>query len=190
MKTDTHSTLWRPTIITVLTVSDDFEASLIRRIEGWNGRSLRPEDGISAGRLAEAAKRTGAVVPPELVATYRRAGVITALISGFEQFCSPEGWELASFGRASRDRERNRGPDLAQNRGTALACGVLPVLHRPRASRQGHRRGRHLPGPARDRHRALRRREILQPSEWVTRVIRFRCDCAPHSQPKNRGAVR
>ncbi len=189
MKTDTNNALWRPTIITVLTVSDDFEASLIRRIEGRNGRSLRLEDGINADRLAEAAERTGAVVPPELVTTYRRAGVITALMSGFEQFHSPEDWELASVGRVSRDRERNRGPDLAQKRGTTLACGVLPVLNRPRASRQGHRRGGHLPGPARDLHRALRRREILQPSEWVPCVIRFRCDCAPHSQPKNRGAV-
>jgi hypothetical protein len=95
MKTDTHSALWQPTNITVMTVSDDFEASLVERIEGWIGRSLRPEDGISAGRLAEAAKRTGAVVPPELVATYRRAGAITALMSGFEQFRSPEDWELA-----------------------------------------------------------------------------------------------
>ncbi len=95
MKTDTNNALWRPTIITVLTVSDDFEASLIRRIEGWNGRSLRPEDSINADRLAEAAKRTGAVVPPELVTTYRRAGIITALMSGFEQFHSPEGWEPA-----------------------------------------------------------------------------------------------
>ncbi len=62
---------------------------------------------------------------------------------------------------------RHGGPGLAGLRDPALAGAVLPVLHRPRVRRQGHRRLRALPeherGRPGQRDRAQRGREVPDP---------------------------
>ena len=48
--------------------------------------------------------------------------------------------------------------------------GDVQVLHRPRAGRQGHRRGRAVPGAAGERDRAVRRREVPDPGAGPDRA--------------------
>jgi hypothetical protein len=62
--------------------------------------------------------------------------------------------ELAA-GEASEDRRRCGSPGMAGVRCAALAVGDVQVLHRPGTDRQGHRRGRALPGAATERDSAV-----------------------------------
>ena len=64
---------------------------------------------------------------------------------------------------------------LAGLRGPAVAGGDVQVLHRPRAGRQGHRRRRAVPGPAGERDRALRGREVPDPGAGPDRSRCCRC---------------
>ena len=52
---------------------------------------------------------------------------------------------------------------LAGLRDQALEGGVVPVLHRPRAGREGHRHLRAVPGATGERDRAVRGREVPDP---------------------------
>ena len=52
-------------------------------------------------------------------------------------------------GRPAEDQQHHGGPGVAGLRDQAVEGGVVPVLHRPRAGREGHRHLRALPGARR-----------------------------------------
>lgn len=70
---------------------------------------------------------------------------------------------LAAPRRPVGDLQHHDRESVALLRHQAVEGGVVPVLHRPRTDRQGHRHLRALPGPTGERDRAVRGREVPDP---------------------------
>ena len=71
-------------------------------------------------------------------------------------------WSSGCWAGSSGSGTR-RWPGRGAGTRAAVAAGDVQVLHRPRAGGQGPRRGRAVPGPAGERGRAVRGREVPDP---------------------------
>ncbi len=60
----------------------------------WLGRELTANDGVPRERIEAAGTRLGIKVPAALQTLYERVGQVPELMTAFQQFLSPEHWEI------------------------------------------------------------------------------------------------
>ena len=96
--------------------------------------------------------------------------VVTATLTPPPKKYGVTHWSTRLLARHLGISRRDGGQGVARVPGPAVAGRDVPVLHRPGAGRQGHRRGRAVPGPAGERGRAVRGREVPDPGAGPDRA--------------------